>query len=87
MVICQPIYQQIDQYLAENGITQKFVSDKTGLEQNKLSMMLSGKRKISADEYLAICNALKKSPRYFVDKGKEKKNENEVILTSTEGNT
>lgn len=52
------IGEAIKSYLKDNGITQTFISSKTGIKMPILSAMLSGKRKIYAEEYLAICKVL-----------------------------
>lgn len=49
---------EIKKYLSDNGITQVFVSKKTGIEPDKLSFALNGKRRITLEEYAAICWAL-----------------------------
>lgn len=49
---------EIKKYLDENGITQIFISRKTGIEASKLSLALNGGRKLTLDEYAFICGAL-----------------------------
>ena len=49
---------EIKKYLEENGITQAFISRKTGIDPAKLSLSLNGDRKLSLDEYAIICGAL-----------------------------
>ena len=51
--------QRIKAYLAENGIKQSFLSEKTGIDNSILSQMLAGNRKIEVMEYYRICKALK----------------------------
>jgi len=48
----------IKKYLEDNGITQAFVSRKTGIEPSKLSLALNGDRKLTFDEYALICGVL-----------------------------
>lgn len=50
--------QRIKKYLAENGIKQTFLADKTGFTNSIISDMLSGTRKIETTEYFKICKAL-----------------------------
>lgn len=50
--------KSISQYLKENGISQAFLSRKTGIAPSKLSQSLSGNRKLTLDEYCVICGAL-----------------------------
>lgn len=49
---------EIKKYLEEKGITQAFVSKKTGISPAKLSLSLNGERKLSFDEYSLICGVL-----------------------------
>lgn len=49
---------EIKKYLEENGITQAFVSKKTGISPAKLSLSLNGERRLSFDEYSLICGVL-----------------------------
>lgn len=50
---------EIKKYLEENGISQAFVSKTAGIPLPKLNLALNGHRKLSLDEYSAICGALK----------------------------
>ena len=56
----------IKKYLEENGITQAFVSKKTGISRSKLSIALNGERKLTIDEYALICGALGVNTDFFV---------------------
>lgn len=49
---------KIKAYLEENGISQTFVSKKTGIELPKLNLALNGHRKLTFPEYEMICGAL-----------------------------
>lgn len=49
---------EIKKYLEENGITQAFISRKTGIEPSKLSLALNGERRLTFDEYSVICGVL-----------------------------
>ena len=48
----------IKEYLESNGIKQSYVSDKTGIPAPILNMMLNNNRKIEANEYMKICDAI-----------------------------
>lgn len=50
--------EQIKQYLIRNGISQAWLSKRTGIPACKLSFSLSGKRKLTLDEYALICGVL-----------------------------
>lgn len=61
------VYQKVALYISENGIKQKFISDKTGISENILSMMLNGKRKMDADEFVEIIIALNVDANRFIN--------------------
>lgn len=50
--------REIKAYLEENGISQTFLSKKTGIELPKLNLALNGNRRLTFDEYEIICWAL-----------------------------
>lgn len=49
---------KIKKYLEENGISQTFLSKKTGIELTKLNLALNGNRRLTFLEYETICWAL-----------------------------
>lgn len=49
---------KIKNHLEQNGISQAFVSTKSGIPPAKLNLALNGKRKLSLSEYESICWAL-----------------------------
>lgn len=51
--------------LEERGIKQSYLCEKTGLSADSVSRILKGVRKISAEEFLIICEVLKLDPRIF----------------------
>lgn len=48
----------IKAYLIENGIKQSYVSEKTGISAPILNAILNNNRKIEANEYMRICDAI-----------------------------
>lgn len=62
------INERLNVYVAENGIKQVYIAQKTGLTPDTVSKMLNGSRKILADEFLLICNALNIDPNIFRNK-------------------
>lgn len=48
----------IKAYIESIGMTQAFLSRKTGIETSKLNLALNGSRRLSLDEYSVICGAL-----------------------------
>lgn len=57
---------EIKKYLSDKGITQAFVSKKTGIEPAKLSLALQGERRFSLEEYAVICGVLGVNTDYFL---------------------
>lgn len=60
------IQMKVAQYIADNGIKQTFISEKTGIPNNTLSTILTGKRKMSADEFVEIVIALGVDANFFI---------------------
>lgn len=48
------VYQIIRKNINDKGLRQNFISDKTGITQSSLSLILNGQRKISAEEFIKI---------------------------------
>lgn len=49
---------KIKDYLESKGISQTFLSSKSGIPSAKLNLALNGKRRLSLTEYESICWAL-----------------------------
>lgn len=49
---------EIKKYLEEKGISQTFISKKTGIPLPTLNLVLNGRRKLTLDEYSIICGVL-----------------------------
>ena len=45
-------------YILARGISQTFISSKTGISISTLNAILNDNRGLSAEEYFIICNAL-----------------------------
>lgn len=60
------VEKRIADYIRDNGLKQKFISDRTGIEPVKLSNILNGKRNLAADECEKICIALNVDPNTFL---------------------
>ena len=59
-------YERIKQYLEDNGIKQKYIAEKTGIQENKLSLTLNGQRIMTADEFIKIIYVLNLDANKFV---------------------
>ena len=52
------LYENIEAYLKENGITKSHISQKTGISNSTLTAIFQGRRKLLATEYAQICSVL-----------------------------
>ena len=52
------VYEEIANYIEDVGINQSAVARKIGMSKQTFGKCLKGERKITADEYVAICDAL-----------------------------
>lgn len=55
----------IREYLISHGIKQTFVAEQCGWSKQKINSMMTGKKKITAAEYGAICDAVGTPYDYF----------------------
>lgn len=49
---------RIKEYITNAGLKFGVIADRAGIPQNVFSAMINGKRKITAEEYFSICEAL-----------------------------
>jgi len=59
------INEKLFDYVEKNGIKQLFISQQTDISPNAVSQILRNKRKISAEEFIEICDALGIDPNIF----------------------
>lgn len=59
------IEQAIKEYLKNHGIKQAFVAERCDWTKQRMNAILTGKQKISADDYAAICEAISVPYDYF----------------------
>lgn len=60
-----PVNEAIRSYLKENGIKQCYVCQKMGIDKSKFSAMITGRRKIYAEDLFSICKVLDVSADKF----------------------
>lgn len=60
------VAKNIKVYLTKNNITQKWLSNKTGIECEKLSLSLNEKRKLDTEEFAKILVALHEPAETFI---------------------
>ncbi len=49
---------EIRNYISESGLKMSAIAEKANIPTNTFSAMMNDKRKITAEEYFAICTAL-----------------------------
>ena len=59
--------KRMKDFIDRNGIKQSYISEMTGIKPVILSNLLSGKRCIYVQEYMAICKVLGLPLDYFTD--------------------
>lgn len=57
--------EKLKRLIDDRGITYTFISSRTGISIDAISRSLLGKRKLPADEFIAICNAANIDIREF----------------------
>lgn len=50
--------ERIKEYIQERGIMQRFLAEKAGIDDSKMSKILNGARDIGLIEYYKVCQAL-----------------------------
>ena len=60
------VQERIASYVANNGIKQSFIVEKTGYNKDIVSAILNNRRRMTADEYEKFCIALNKEPNDFM---------------------
>lgn len=65
------IADKIRQHIEQKGISQAAIARKAGMTKQAMSTSLRGMRKLSAEEYVAICDALDVSTDYFAEEDEE----------------
>jgi transcriptional regulator with XRE-family HTH domain len=61
------VYQKVRAYLDENGIKQNVIARKSNISVTTFSAIMTGRRKMYADDLYAICYALKVKPEEFIE--------------------
>ena len=61
------VYESVREYITEHGIKQSVIAKKCNVSSSTFSAILTGKRKMYAEDLRAICIALNVSPEVFVD--------------------
>lgn len=59
-------YERIRLYLEEKGLKQTAVARRSGIPTVTFNAMMNGKRKMYAEDLVAICIALNEPPETFI---------------------
>lgn len=58
--------EEIKSFICKSGLKQKSISQRSGISEVALSLILQGKRKCEAGEYASLCKTLKVNPNKFL---------------------
>lgn len=61
------IAQSLRSYLLSHGIKQTFIAEKCGWSKQKVNCIVSGKQKMSAEEFSLICKVIGAPYELFLD--------------------
>jgi len=56
------VYKAVSKAIQDSGLKQKYIAEQINVTDPVMSAMVTGKRKISAEEYFAICKVLGRNP-------------------------
>lgn len=62
------ITERVKDYIEERGIKKTAISKAIGISPQVLNYALSGKRKLTAEEYVGICDFLRVPYSEFIEK-------------------
>ena len=60
-----PMYERLCRYIRNNDVSRKLIAINCGISQSQLSLLLSGKRRLTVDCYERLCRAMAVDPRKF----------------------
>lgn len=73
------VHEAIKKYIEGEGLKQRNIAKKAGYSEKKFSAMMTGRRKMYADDLVNICTALKVSPEAFIKEFDEEPATKEAI--------
>lgn len=63
-----PTFERVRHYIDDVAqLSRKQVAANMGFTESKLSLLLSGKRKMNVDEYAKLCRVLAVKPARFIE--------------------
>ena len=70
------VQEALKKCIEEKGIKQRHIAERLGINENTFSQMITGKRKIEADEFIDICLCIDVDVGELVNKMLNKKDGN-----------
>lgn len=61
------MYERLREYIDSRKISRKVIAITAGLSESQLSLLLSGKRRLTVEDYELICSAIPVEPQFFFD--------------------
>jgi plasmid maintenance system antidote protein VapI len=61
-----PVYKKMNDYVTENQLSRKAIAINMKISESRLSLMLNGKRRVTAEDYFDFCAAVAVSPIRFM---------------------
>ena len=63
----RPMFERLREYIDSGCVKRKLVAENAGITESQLSLMLTGKRRISVDDYELLCKAMSVDPKRFYE--------------------
>lgn len=60
------VQKRLSDYIKQMGIKQSVIALKTGIDPVIISAIMTGRRKLTADEFEMICRAIERQPNDFM---------------------
>ena len=61
------VSERVRAYVVEKELSQKLIAKNMNISEGRLSLMLNGKRRMTVEDYLNLCNAMAVSPIKFLE--------------------
>lgn len=62
-----PMHEKMREYVMTNHLSRKIIASNMGISESRLSLMLSGKRRVTVDDFMDFCQAIAVDPRKFYE--------------------
>ena len=64
---CTSVSERVKAYVVEKELSRKLIAKNMNISESRLSLMLNGKRRMTVEDYLKICNAIAVPPIKFLE--------------------